>query len=143
MSHQLMPDEDDPNLEIGRFIQETSYSRAKKEVNLGHIKIDLIKRKNGDLVVGEVKKSSKYKESARMQLAFYLKELKSRGITARGELYFPEEKRKESVVLDHDLEAKLLTVEKQILQIIYKELPPPPKRVAWCRRCAYAEFCWA
>lgn len=142
MSRQLTPDKDDSNLEIGRYIQETSYSRAKKEVNLGHARIDLIRRKNGNLVVGEVKKSSKYKQSSRMQLAYYLRELKYRGITAQGELHFPEEKRKESVVLDDALEAELLAVEKKILQIMYRDSPPPPERVVWCRRCAYAEFCW-
>jgi CRISPR-associated exonuclease Cas4 len=143
MSRQLTADQDDSNLEIGRYIQETSYSRAKKEVHLGHAKIDLIRRKDGDLVVGEVKKSSRYKESSRMQLAFYLRELKQRGIIAKGELHFPEEKRKEPVVLDEDLEAKLLAVEKDILQIMYRDLPPSPRRVRWCRQCAYAEFCWA
>ena len=94
MSRQLTADQDDSNLEIGRYIQETSYSRAKKEVHLGHAKIDLIRRKDGDLVVGEVKKSSRYKESSRMQLAFYLRELKQRGIIAKGELHFPEERGK-------------------------------------------------
>jgi len=143
MGHQLNPDEDNAYLEIGRFIQETTYLRDKKEINLGFIKLDIVRKKGGELVVGEVKKSSKYKESARMQLAFYLKELKARGINARGELHFPEEKRKEEVYLDEETERKLEKVGRDILRILYLDIPPEPQKTHWCRRCAYAEFCWA
>ncbi|HHX76725.1 MAG TPA: CRISPR-associated protein Cas4 [Firmicutes bacterium] len=143
MGHQLNPDEDNACLEIGRLIQETTYLREKKEINLGFIKLDIIRKKGAELVVGEVKKSSKYKESARMQLAFYLKELKARGLNARGELYFPEEKRKEKVYLDEETERKLAKVERDILRILYLDTPPEPQKIHWCRRCAYAEFCWA
>src|SRR5690554_2540790 len=143
MGHQLNPDEDNANLEIGRLIQESTYLRDKKEINLGFIKLDIIRRKGTELVVGEVKKSSKYKESARMQLAFYLKELKARGLNARGELHFPEEKRKEKVFLDEETERNLAKVEKDILRILYLDTPPEPQKIHWCRRCAYAEFCWS
>jgi CRISPR-associated exonuclease Cas4 len=143
MGHQLNPDEDNAYLEIGRLIQETTYLRDKKEINLGFIKLDIIRKKGTELVVGEVKKSSKYKESARMQLAFYLKELKARGLNARGELHFPEEKRKEKVYLDEETERKLAKVERDILRILYLDTPPEPQKIHWCRRCAYAEFCWA
>jgi CRISPR-associated exonuclease Cas4 len=142
MGRQITPDQDNTNVEIGRFIQEQSYQREKKEVNLGGLKVDLLRRDGGELVVGEVKKSSHFKESARMQLGFYLKELKAKGVSARGELLFPEEKRKETVILDQELEQELEQVERDILRIIYLEAPPEPKKVNWCRKCAYAEFCW-
>lgn len=45
MGHQLNPDEDNAYLEIGRFIQETTYLRDKKEINLGFIKLDIIRKK--------------------------------------------------------------------------------------------------
>ena len=143
MGRQIAPDQDNSNVEIGRFIQDRSYQREKKEINLGHLKLDVIKREGGELVIGEVKKSSRFEESARMQLAYYLKDLKQKGVTARGELRFPEEKRKETVVLDEETEAELDRVERDILRIIYLDLPPGPKKIHWCRNCAYAEFCWA
>lgn len=143
MGRQITPDEDNPNVELGRFIHELRYGRDKKEINLGNIKLDLIRRDGEEIIVGEIKKSSHFKESARMQLGFYLKELKQRGIKARGELFFPEEKRKERVDLTADLEEELDRVERDILRIIYLELPPAPEKNKWCRRCAYAEFCWS
>ena len=51
------------------------------------------------MVVGEVKKTSKFKESARMQLLYYLKQLKDMGIQATGFLAFPKEKKKEEIIL--------------------------------------------
>jgi CRISPR-associated exonuclease Cas4 len=102
-----------------------------------------MKLENGQLVIAEVKKSSRFAASARMQLAYYLKELKGKGVAARGELRFPEEKRKETVVLDEEIEAELDRVERDILRIVYLDLPPEAKKVNWCRKCAYAEFCWA
>jgi CRISPR-associated exonuclease Cas4 len=143
MGRQITPDQEDSNIEIGRFIQESSYQREKKEVNLGHLKLDAMKLENGQLVIAEVNKSSRFTESARMQLAYYLKELKGKGVAVRGELRFPEEKRKETVVLDEETETELDRVERDILRIVYLDLPPEPKKVNWCRKCAYAEFCWA
>jgi CRISPR-associated exonuclease Cas4 len=143
MGRQITPDQDNTNVEIGRFIHDQSYAREKKEVSLGHLKLDIVRHEGDELVIGEVKKSSRFKESARMQLLYYLKELKDKGVRARGELRFPEEKRKESLVLDEELERELDKVERDILRIIYLETPPPPEKVNWCRNCAYAEFCWA
>ncbi|HHU51258.1 MAG TPA: CRISPR-associated protein Cas4 [Firmicutes bacterium] len=143
MGRQITPDEDDSNVELGRFIHEYRYGRDKKEINLGNIKLDIMRRDGKEIVIGEIKKSSHFIESAKMQLAFYLKELKQRGIEARGELFFPEEKRKERVDLTTELEEELNKVERDILRIIYADLPPAPEKNKWCRRCAYTEFCWS
>jgi len=94
MAHELNPEQDNQLMEIGRLIHETTYKRARKEISLGGMKLDLIKRENGELVVGEIKKSSRFEQSAKMQLAYYLYNLKSIGIDARGELLIPKEKKK-------------------------------------------------
>ena len=120
MGPQITPDEDDSNVELGRFLHELRYGRDKKEINLGNIKLDIMRRDGEEIVIGEIKKSSHFKESARMQLGFYLKELKQRGIRARGELLFPEEKRRERVDLTTELEEELNKVERDILRIIYQ-----------------------
>ena len=72
MARQIVPEKDHTNLELGRFLQETAYARDKKEVTVGHLKFDLISKRDGQLIVGEVKKSSRYQKSATMQLALYL-----------------------------------------------------------------------
>ena len=143
ISHQLTPDAENDNLAYGRFIGETSYAREKKELAVGASKMDVYHFANGEFVVGEVKKSSRYRHSARMQLAFYLKELHNRGILARGELRFPKEKKREDVVLDEATVKELERVEREILRIVYLPQPPPPAKNRFCRKCAYAEFCWS
>lgn len=82
MSHQLTPDQEDTNVAIGRLIDRNSYGREKKQLAVGSSKMDIFSIVDGQLVIGEVKKSSRYRDSARMQLAFYLKELSDRGIEA-------------------------------------------------------------
>ncbi|MHB1421127.1 MAG: CRISPR-associated protein Cas4 [Bacillota bacterium] len=143
IGHQINPDEDDANVSLGRFIQDYSYPRERKELLVGHSKMDVFRVSDGGLVVGEVKKSSKYSASARMQLAFYMSELKQRGIVARGELRFPREKRKEEVILDDATEQELDRVRREILRILYLPRPPEPVKINFCKKCAYAEFCWS
>jgi len=143
IGHQINPDEDDANVNLGRFIQDYSYPRERKELLVGHSKMDVFRASDEGFVIGEVKKSSKYRSSARMQLAFYLSELKQRGIVARGELRFPREKRKEEVILDEQTELELDRVRREILRILYLPGPPAPQKINFCKRCAYAEFCWS
>lgn len=143
MSRQLEPDQDQSNIDLGRFLHEQSYQKDKKEVSLGNIVIDIIKKENGQLVVGEVKKTSKFKESARMQLLYYLKQLKDRGIQATGSLAFPKEKKKEEVILTEEDEKRLEAVVNDILRIIYLEKPPKVEKIPFCKNCAYNELCYA
>lgn len=143
MSRRIVPEQDDPNIEIGRFIHEMSYPRHKKEINLGHIKIDIVMKGKDGFVVAEVKKTSKFITSARMQLAYYLIELEKLGLYTSGELRFPEEKRVEKIELTSQLRQELEEAVRDILRIAYLEKPPQPKKINFCRKCAYAEFCWS
>ncbi len=143
MARHLVPDQDQENIQIGRIIGENTYPRDKKELDLGNAKLDLIRTENGDLVVGEVKKSSRFVESASKQLLFYLLQLKEMGIDARGELLIPEEKKKINVLLDENSQNEILSAIKDIEDIAIEPVPPEPVKNKYCRKCAYSEFCWA
>ncbi|MGQ9531499.1 MAG: CRISPR-associated protein Cas4 [Desulfotomaculales bacterium] len=143
MSRQICPDEDHVYLELGRLVQQQTYARERKEVTMGHLKLDLLRRGNKELVVGEVKKSSRAVEAARMQLAFYLYELREMGVEAEGELLFPEERQKEILVLDEHWVARVRETKARLAELLRREVPPRAERTGFCRRCAYAEFCWA
>lgn len=93
IAHQIAADQEDDNLEIGRFISETSYQRQKKELLIGNIKVDRIRREGDTLVVGEVKKSSTYEKSAYYQLLYYLDTLRKMGMRQKGSFY-SQKKRK-------------------------------------------------
>lgn len=143
MAHQLTPDQDDENVKIGKIIGENTYSRDKKEIDLGNAKIDLIRTEDGQLVVGEVKKSSRFIESASKQLLFYLLQLKEMGIEAKGELMIPEERYTCEVELNEKSEAEIRATIKHIEQIVQETRPPGAVKNKYCRSCAYNEFCWA
>ncbi|MDI6601445.1 MAG: CRISPR-associated protein Cas4 [Thermoanaerobacteraceae bacterium] len=143
MSHSITPDESDSNVEIGRFIHEKSYKREMKEVSTGNMKIDIFRKEHGQIVIGELKKSSKFKNIAIWQLKYYMYELEKEGVKATGELLFPEEKRKESVSLTDEDRINLNNQIREIIKLIYQSEPPEPIKIAFCKNCAYAEFCWA
>lgn len=143
MAHQLIPDQEQENVRIGKIIGENSYNRDKKEIDLGNAKVDLIRTENGELVVGEVKKSSRFVESASKQLLFYLLQLKEMGIKARGQLLFPEERDKMEILLDEAAEDEIRKTMTDIEAIVNMDRPPKAKKIKYCRNCAYSEFCWA
>lgn len=143
MAHQLEPDQDQENIQIGRIIGESTYPRDKKEIDLGNAKVDLIRTENGQLLVGEVKKSSRFKESASKQLLFYLLQLKEMGIEAKGELLFPEERDKVEILLDEAAEAEIKRAIRDIEDIVSLDKPPEVAKIKYCRNCAYNEFCWS
>lgn len=144
MAHEIEPDEGDTRLEWGRFLSEISYPRSRRrQIALPGMKLDLIERSGPKAVVAEVKTSSRFVEAARMQLLFYLWQLREMGIEAEGELRFPEERRRLTVHLDEESLRALQEVMARIETLVVKPLPPPPKHIRYCRVCAYREFCWS
>ncbi|WP_245589919.1 CRISPR-associated protein Cas4 [Caldanaerobius polysaccharolyticus] len=143
IAHNISADQDNEFLDVGRFIHENSYKRDRKEINVGNVKLDVLQRDEGQWVVGEVKKSSKYVLSAKMQLLYYLWILKEMGIDVKGELLFPEEKKRVEVLADEESLKELKRAEEDIVRIINQSMPPVAQRIPFCKNCAYLEFCWA
>ncbi len=142
-AHEINPLLDNSYLEIGKLIEMEFYKREKKEIEIGNIKIDLIKRSNGNIVIAEIKKSSAGTKAAKMQLAFYLYQLKQKGIKAGGELLIPKERRKEDVILTDDLETEVKETICKIRNIIRMPIAPKPVKTRFCNKCAYRDFCFA
>ena len=143
LAHEITPDEDDPYLELGRFLSRRAYPRARRrELSLPGMKVDLVETEDGEVIVAEVKKSSRFVEAARLQLLFYLKRLEEHGVAARGELRIPKERRRLPVELDAEGRARLRHTIAELKRLVEEPLPPPARRIPFCRRCAYREFCW-
>lgn len=150
MAHELGPDEDHPLLELGRFLGERAYPRERlRRVSLSlpgaGMVLDWVRTEDGkdELLVAEVKKSSRLLKAARLQLLFYLKRLEEQGVVARGELRIPQERRRIPVELTPEAERELAAALAEIRALRARPLPPPPRRIGHCRGCAYAELCWA
>ena len=143
ISHQITPDQENDNIALGKYFDQESYQREKKSLEVESNRIDIFHREDGKLVVGEVKKSSKYSESAKMQLAYYLLKLSENGIEAKGELKFPKEKVSLEVNLDESLKKELMMAVEEIQSIMESKTPPLPTKIRFCNNCGYVEFCWS
>lgn len=94
-------------------------------------------------MIGETKKSSKFSEASRWQLLYYLKTLRIAGINAKGLLLYPQERKRISVELDKENEARLNEMVKDIEEICLKNTPPKVKKIGYCKNCGYREYCYA
>jgi CRISPR-associated exonuclease Cas4 len=143
MSHGIVADQQDENMQLGKFIHENSYKRKKKEISFGNVKFDVVYESKNKLVIGETKKSSKYLEPSKYQLLFYLRVLKESGLDAEGVLLVPEEKKKVSILLNEELNNELSAIINEIEEICTKRYPPKAEKMGYCKNCAYKEYCYS
>ena len=143
MLRQITGDQYNEFLAIGRLISEESYKKEKKEILIEGGKIDFMKDENGNFVLVEVKKSEKFLDAAKMQLLYYLLQLKNKGYNVRGEIRVPRSKKIITVELDDDNRKALENVSKKIEELIEKEKSPHINFTSKCKNCSYLEFCWS
>ena len=144
MAHQLEPEHEFDLLAEGRLNTEAHYERREKEVTLpGGVKVDTLRREDGQLIIGEIKKTSKFLPAATLQLAYYLWVLEQEGVQASGEVLVPEEREREVVTLDERTRANLNQVMEAIKGLLKQPKPPAAIWIHYCKTCAYSEFCWS
>lgn len=143
MQYQVDPEHEHDLLHQGRLNNQEHYQRAEKELDLPGIKVDQIRREGGELIIGEVKKSSSGLEASVLQLAYYLHYLETEGIQAKGEVLIPKERKKVPVVLDDLMREKLAQATDEIKGLLSAPHPPKARRLKYCPNCAYEEFCWS
>lgn len=126
---------------IGKLIDETSYSREKKNILIDEvINVDFLKDWK---VIHEVKKSRKMDEAAKWQLKYYIWVLRNKGVDIeKGVLDYPLLRKREDIYLDKVEEEELLVVLDEIQEIITKGVPPIVIKKGICKKCAYYELCY-
>lgn len=142
LARGVTAEQSNESLALGRLVDQNSYARERHQVGFGDNKFDFVQGADGELVVCEVKKSSRAERSARLQLAHYLYDLQKTGIEARGVLMFPTEKKRVEVELTDALKAELDCVYAEIESLAQRNVPPPAEHCKYCGKCAYAEYCW-
>ncbi|MGB9765831.1 MAG: CRISPR-associated protein Cas4 [Candidatus Saccharicenans sp.] len=142
-ARQFNPDPENDLLVLGRIISESAYKRQKKELSFDGVRIDLVRKLDKNIVVCEIKKTSKGLDAARMQLGFYLLNLREKGINVKGEILIPKEKRIIAFELDEKTEKLLNEAIENMQEIAKQDTPPPVNKTSFCRKCAFFEFCFA
>jgi len=140
MSRQISGDQTNTMLEIGRIIDEKTFTREKKEIRFGSNIFDMVKTEDGKVKLIEVKKSSKMLEAAKMQLLYYIYCSK---LEVEAEIRIPKEKKIIKVELTQDNKELLENIIFEIIKLIDKNKPPLPIMCKFCKQCSYSEFCWA
>lgn len=139
-SHSLNMEQDDENVSLGKIIDESSYSREEKHININNIiNIDFIRND----IICETKKSKKIEEATEMQLKYYIYYLKQNGADGfKGEINYPVLKKKVLVELKDEDIIEIENICKSIKAINNSLVPPFGEKKGICKRCAYYDFCF-
>lgn len=132
------------DVRIGKVLHEIkNIDKNTNEVKLENIALDKI----NDKYVIEFKKSDSDPIATKMQLLFYLKKLKEKGIIRKGKIKFYEKNNKNDFVqeefeLDIENEQIIANAEKDIKELLNSENIPQVTKIKGCKKCAYYDYCY-
>lgn len=143
-ANRINLEDNSEDVRIGRVLHEIKAKDGKNtEIKYENMVLDKISSK----YIEEYKKSDSDTEAACMQLLFYLKNLKEKGITKEGKLIYEEKNKKttrktEIIKLDKQNLEKLNKCMEKIEELINQEEVPSVKKDKKCKRCAYYDYCY-
>lgn len=143
-ANRINLEDNSEDVRIGRVLHEIKAKDGKNtEIKYENMVLDKISSK----YIEEYKKSDSDTEAARMQLLFYLKNLKEKGITKEGKLIYEEKNKKttrktEIIKLDKQNLEKLNKCMEKIEELINQEEVPNVEKDKKCKRCAYYDYCY-
>ena len=139
--HQINMENENENVQIGKLLDETSYSREDKHINIDNvINIDYLRNEH---VLHEVKKSRSIEDAGIWQLKYYLYYLKKRGVEGlTGKIDYPLLRRNVAVELSGDDERILDESIGKIYEIVQEKCAPFSEKQSICKKCAYYDLCF-
>ena len=143
-ANKINLEDNSEDVRIGKVLHEIKAKDGDNtEIKYENMAIDKITSK----YIEEYKKSDADTEAARMQLLFYLKNLKDKGIEKEGKWIYEEKNKKENrkseiIKLDDNNIEKLDKCIKEIEKLIEQEKIPEVEKDNKCKKCAYYEYCY-
>ncbi len=139
--NELNMEKENDDVIIGKILDENSYARAEKHINIDNtISIDFIKEKNE---LHEVKKSRAIEEAGIWQVKYYLYYLKKKGMDElKASIDYPLLKKKLDVILEESDISKLDEIIEDIIKIRSSDYPEELKKMKICEKCAYFDLCY-
>lgn len=138
--HEIQMEQENENVAIGKVLDETSYSREEKHINIDNvINIDFL-RSSG--ILHEVKKSKKIEEASIMQVKYYLYYLKQRGVNITAKIDYPLLKSSIDVELTMEDEKVIEEAIIKIREIVNRDKPETLQKKKICGKCAYNDLCF-
>ncbi|MDL2310883.1 CRISPR-associated protein Cas4 [Peptostreptococcaceae bacterium OttesenSCG-928-C18] len=138
--YEIQMEHGNENVAIGKILDETSYKREDKHINIDNIiNIDFLKAEG---ILHEVKKSNKIEEAAIWQVKYYLYYLKQYGVNIKAKIDYPLLKKSLEVELEeHDCEV-IENILKEIKKITAMNNPPELEKLGICKKCSYFDLCF-
>ena len=126
---------------IGKILDETSYSREKKNIMIDNtINIDFIEK---SAVLHEVKKTKSIEDAGIWQIKYYMYYLEQKGINnITAKIDFPLLIESKEIILEEQDKEVLDNVIKNIEELAKKEKPPEVINSKICSKCAYYDLCY-
>lgn len=139
--NQIQMEVENENVKIGKVLDENTYEREEKHINIDDvINIDFIKNKG---ILHEVKKSKKIEEAGIMQVKYYLYYLKKKGVEGiKGKVDYPLLKQSIDIELTKEDEKNIDSILIDLKEIVKRPLPPILEKKRICKKCAYFELCY-
>ena len=121
--NEIQMEQGNENVEIGKVLDEETYKRDKKHINIDNIiNIDFIRSKG---ILHEVKKSHK------------------KGVTnIKGKIDYPLLKQSVDIELNEEDIVNIEQILNNINEIVYKTIPPKLEKKRICKSCAYYDLCF-
>lgn len=139
--NEIAMEQNNDNVKIGKLIDEESYSRNEKHININNIiNIDYIYK---DKILHEVKKSRKIEEASIMQVKYYLYFLYIHGIKdMKGRIDYPLLKQNLDVSLENDDIKNFEKIITEIKTIVNTPVPGKAIKRNICKECSYNDICF-
>lgn len=139
--HEIQMEQGNENVEIGKILDEETYKRDKKHINIDNVvNIDFIRSKG---ILHEVKKSKKIEEASILQVKYYLYFLSKKGVTnIKGKIDYPLLKQSVDIELEEDDIKNIENILQDIEEIVIKDRPPQLNKKGICKSCAYYDLCF-
>ena len=138
--HQINMENENESVQIGKILDESSYSRENKHINIDNvINIDYLSSKH---ILHEIKKSKSVEDASIWQLKYYLYYLKKRGVeNLTGKIDYPLLKKSVNVTLLREDKEKMETTLAAIREICNTKKAPMREKKLICKKCAYFDLC--
>ena len=139
--NEIQMEQGNENVEIGKVLDEETYKRDKKHINIDNIiNIDFIRSKG---ILHEVKKTKSIENAGIWQLKYYMFYLEQKGIKdIKAEIDFPLLREKKKIILEDGDRKVLKNVVKNIESIIKQDKPQKVIDSKICKKCSYYDICY-
>lgn len=139
--HEINMEAENENVMLGKILDESSYQRDDKHINIDNIiNIDFIRERKE---LHEIKKSRAVEDAGIWQMKYYLYYLRQRGVgEIKGKIDYPLLKKTLDVELSGQDVESLDNVLNEIRLMKGKEVPPKFESLKICKKCAYHDLCF-